>query len=331
MKAKYEEIIDNTKYRIVYESYLYKLVKSKIRFVEQSKSFTFFATRLLILCVQKLKTYKMLIRDRQVLVIETQYKSFISRFKTLAKHLAYYMKNKILTRFIEEHNVSEDEIQEILKSVKNPDPIMKYIDLSDLMDPQAQEQFEEKHNPTESETLQLKEIADTDPTPKRKVVKKLPEKLQEDLAERRQDTKEFDEKQLDKHISQVIKEFSKRFAKDAEVVHTLKQIISIAKLVQNGDLEEIYNNISEFLRQKTIVIEKPKALTTLQVHKVFDIINRLLYAVFNIMKEIYFSVSEIALLGMIDKKRLQYMSSILSLIENYTYPQDSEIYEVSET
>ena len=159
MKQKYEEVINNMKYRIVYEAYLYRLVKSKIRFVETSKSFTYFATKLLILCMQKLNTYKLIVRDYQVLVMQTQYNSFIYKFKSLAKKLAHYTKNGILTQFIQEHNINEPEIQQILKNIKNHNDIMKYIDLSDLVEPQDEQKIQEKVKPQEKETLQLKEIA----------------------------------------------------------------------------------------------------------------------------------------------------------------------------
>jgi len=329
MKAKYEEIIDNTKYRIVYESYLYRLVQSKIRFVETSKSVTYFATKLLILCVQKLNTYKLIVRDYQVLIYERQYKSFIYKFKTLAKRLAYYMKNRILTQFIQEYSISEDEIQEILKNIKNQD--MKYIDLSDIVDPQSEQKLEEKRNPNEKEEIQLKEIADTDPTPKRKVVKKLPEKLQEDLAERRDKEEVIDEKQLDKHISQILKQLAKEFAHDSEVVNTAKQIVSIYNSILRGDTTEIYNLISDFLRQKTIVLERPKYLSQLGVHKIFDVLARAIYNMFQSMWYMYGVLVELATTGAVSKDLLNKMSAILNVMQKYLYPIDSEIYEVSET
>jgi len=328
-KQKYIEIVDNQPYRIVYEAYLYKLVKSKIRFVEQSKSVTFFCTRLLVAAICKLNSYKLIRRDRQVLVIETQYKSFISKFKTLAKHLAYYMKNKILTRFIEEHSITEPEIQEILKSVKNPDPIMKYIDLSDLVDPQAQEQFEEKHNPTERESIQLKEIADTDPTPKPKKVKELPKKLEEDLKKNREDEKEIlNQEEIDLTIDKVLKQLAKDF-KDSEVIETAKQIVSIYNRILNGDTTEIYNLISDFLRQKTIVLERPKYLSQLGVHKIFDVLARITYNVFQVMWYLYGVVVELSTTGSVSKDLLNKMSAILNVMQKYAIPQDTEIYETN--
>ena len=184
MKAKYEEIIDNTKYRIVYESYLYKLVQSKIRFIEQNKTVTYFCTKLIIMAMTNINTYKLVVQDYKVLVYERQYKSFIYKFKNLAKRIAFYLKEKKLQAFCEEFNITESQINDIMKTIKNEEPIMKYLDLASIVEPIPEKKIEEKRIPEKKEVVQLKEIADTSPTPRKAPIKKLPDKMQRDLAER---------------------------------------------------------------------------------------------------------------------------------------------------